>query len=272
MCGFIGMYGDERVAHEMADAPARPPAPRPGRGRHRHLRRRDVPHRARRRARARRASTRAAWPGCPGRMAVGHTRYPTVGGGTADDAQPLYTNTPFGIAMAHNGNVTNYVELKQRRSASRTGRRLGTELRRRGDPQRVRRRASTHRGPEHWFAGAGVHGRAPRSSSACAARTARAAIVGGHGLVAFRDPYGIKPAILGRRDGAASARQWCVASESAVLQVLGYEIVGDLEPGRGRRGRRATARWPVARGRGPGRRRATARACSSTSTSRAPTA
>ena len=61
----------------------------------------------------------------PGFMGIGHTRYPTVGDGTADDAQPLYTNAPHGIAMAHNGNVTNYVELK-RDLGKRDGRRLGT--------------------------------------------------------------------------------------------------------------------------------------------------
>src|SRR5439155_19593789 len=77
-----------------------------------------------------------------------------------------------------------------------------------------------------------------------------AALVGGHGLVAFRDPYGIKPAILGRKvDGRRSS--WCVASESAVLQVLGYEIVDDLKPGEavviekdGRLARRVVAARP----------------------------
>ena len=62
----------------------------------------------------------------PGRFAIGHTRYPTVGSGTAQDAQPLYTNSPYGIVMAHNGNVTNYVELKPRAEGERR-RSLATE-------------------------------------------------------------------------------------------------------------------------------------------------
>lgn len=162
----------------------------------------------------------------PGHIAIGHTRYPTVGGGTAADAQPLYTNSPFGIAMAHNGNVTNFEELKKE-LALKEQRRLGTDC----DVEAILNvfagalaRRSRAAWPDAAFvAMREVYKRVRGSYSG-------AAIVGGKGLVAFRDPYGIKPAILGRR---ANGRRWhyCVASESATLNVLGYEKVRDLDPG-----------------------------------------
>ncbi|MDA1194917.1 MAG: amidophosphoribosyltransferase [Planctomycetota bacterium] len=164
-----------------------------------------------------------------GSLAIGHTRYPTVGGGTEQDAQPLYTNHPFGIAMAHNGNVTNFQELK-RELAEKDERRLGTEC----DVEAIlnvfaaalRRRKPKAGGswPEHVFAAMkDVYKRVRGSYSGVA-------LVGGRGMVAFRDPYGIKPAILGRKKTGRKTA-WCVCSESAVLNVMGYEIVGDLEPG-----------------------------------------
>jgi amidophosphoribosyltransferase len=225
MCGFIGMFGGRDVAAEMADGllvlqhrgqDAAGIATFDG----------ERFHVERGVGLVREVFDEKTLARLPGTMAVGHTRYPTVGSGTADDAQPLYTNSPHGIAMAHNGNVTNYVELR-RGLGDATGRRLGTncdvEVILNIFASALERNA---KGPfaARAFAAVGevfkkVHG----SYSA-------AALVGGHGLVAFRDPYGIKPAILGRRrEGRKTA--WIVASESATLQVLGYEVEGDLKPG-----------------------------------------
>jgi amidophosphoribosyltransferase len=225
MCGFIGMYGQGDVATEMADAllvlqhrgqDAAGIATFDG----------ETFHVERGVGLVRECFDDARLARLPGSMAIGHTRYPTVGSGTADDAQPLYTNSPHGIAMAHNGNVTNYIELRKE-LGERDGRRLGTNC----DVEvilNVFAAALEHqRGgafPARAFAAVKEVFRRVRGSYSAAA------LVGGHGLVAFRDPYGIKPAILGRRiDGKKAS--WCVASESAVLQVLGYETVGDLKPG-----------------------------------------
>ncbi|MHC5010745.1 MAG: amidophosphoribosyltransferase [Planctomycetota bacterium] len=161
-----------------------------------------------------------------GPFALGHTRYPTVGGGTAADAQPLYTNSPHGIAMAHNGNVTNFPELKKELS-TKDDRRLGTSC----DVEAILNvfaSALTRRRDRPWpdaafLAMKEVFRRVRGSYSG-------AALVGGKGLVAFRDPYGIKPAILGRRRNGRT-NHWCVVSESAALNVLGYEVIGDLDPG-----------------------------------------
>jgi amidophosphoribosyltransferase len=164
-----------------------------------------------------------------GGMAIGHTRYPTVGGGTEADAQPLYTNHPYGIAMAHNGNVTNFQQLKDELS-ERDDRRLGTNcdveaiLNVFAAALRRRRKNGRNAWPELVFASMKeVFRRVNGSYSGVA-------LVGGRGLVAFRDPYGIKPAILGRRRRGRRT-SWCVCSESAALNVLGYDVVGDLDAG-----------------------------------------
>lgn len=225
MCGFIGMIGVGPVAQEMADAllvlqhrgqDAAGIATFDG----------ETFHVERGVGLVRECFDDRSLARLRGRMGVGHTRYPTVGGGTADDAQPLYTNAPFGIAMSHNGNVTNYVELK-RTLREKDRRRLSTTC----DVEVILNvfAAALDRSEGRDFAARAfaavreVFKRVRGSYSA-------AAIVGGHGMVAFRDPFGIKPAILGKRvHGKKTA--WCVASESAVHQVLGYEIVRDLGPG-----------------------------------------
>ena len=218
----------------------------------------------------------------PGSVAIGHTRYPTVGGGTAADAQPLYTNTPHGIAMAHNGNVTNFPTLKEAAPAQAvTARRLETTCDVEAHPQRLRRGAPCDR------QGATRPPGPSRSAYIAMERSLRAASVAptaaspssvGHlGMIAFRDPYGIKPAILGTRvtrtDGSALVVRY--ASESAAhSHVLGYRArtrpsspgKSSIFDGAGGHGRAAHILKPLSR------RPLTVRACSSSSTSRGPTA
>jgi amidophosphoribosyltransferase len=167
-------------------------------------------------------------PSLTGSFAIGHTRYPTVGGGTAADAQPLYTNSPYGIAMAHNGNVTNFPTLKKD-LAQRDLRRLETEC----DVEAILNVFASALGRNRKREWADAAFRAMREVyRRVRGSYSGVALVGGRGLVAFRDPYGIKPAILGRRRASRGRRnEWCVASESAALTTLGFEIVGDLEPG-----------------------------------------
>jgi len=230
MCGFIGIQAGERAAFEVADAllvlqhrgqDAAGIASFDGETFH-CLRAsglvNEIFH----------AEDPANLPSLKGSMAIGHTRYPTVGGGTSADAQPLYTNSPYGIAMAHNGNVTNFPELKKE-LAQHDLRRLETECDVEAILNVFASALARNRGrgwPESAFrAMREVYRRVNGSYSGVA-------LVGGRGMVAFRDPFGIKPAILGRRRAARGRRsEWCVASESAALNVLGFEVVGDLEPG-----------------------------------------
>ncbi|WP_420426549.1 amidophosphoribosyltransferase [Algiphilus sp.] len=162
-----------------------------------------------------------------GHMGIGHVRYPTAGEASAAEAQPLYTNMPYGISIAHNGNLTNTKALKDELFAD-DRRHINTdsdseillnifahELMEQGDG-----RLSA----ENIFAAvAELHARA-RGAYACVA------LITGFGMVAFRDPFGIRPAILGRRSGP-NGDDYMVASESVALDALQFEIIGDIAPG-----------------------------------------
>jgi len=162
-----------------------------------------------------------------GDLALGHVRYPTVGSGGGEDAQPFTVNFPFGIAMAHNGNVANYDELK-------------------GDLEHDSLRV-LYSGCDvevilNVFAGAlareanGVFSLAAYHAAVREVyRTVRGAysvvgFVAGHGLFAFRDPYGIKPIAFGRRK-VAGGYAYAVASESVVLSTIDYEVLPWGSPG-----------------------------------------
>jgi amidophosphoribosyltransferase len=158
-----------------------------------------------------------------GSLGVGHVRYPTVGSGGGEDAQPFTVNYPFGIVMAHNGNVANYEELLED-LASRGLRHVNSGC----DVEVLLNLFATAlaRHGRDGF-GLGAYHAAVREVY----RTVRGAysvvgFVAGHGLFAFRDPYGIKPIAMGRRAGA-----WAVASESVVLSALGYELLPPEPPG-----------------------------------------
>ncbi|MEN1941094.1 amidophosphoribosyltransferase [Luteimonas sp. MJ246] len=162
-----------------------------------------------------------------GRVGIGHCRYPTAGSEGHDEAQPFYVNSPYGIALAHNGNLINTDAL--RREVFETDRRnVNTE----SDSEVLlnvfaheldRERALT---PEAALkAVEGLHRRARGGY-------AGVALVLGLGLVAFRDPNGIRPLVLGRRETGAGT-EYAVASESVALDILGFERVRDVEPGEG---------------------------------------
>jgi amidophosphoribosyltransferase len=149
-----------------------------------------------------------------GSMGIGHVRYPTIGGGDPEDAQPFYINTPFGIAIAHNGNTINYASL--RKTLTEKGRHINTscdvevllnifaEGLQDGDPFSAAERVMEE----------------VKGSYSCVYYIARI------GLFAFRDPHGIKPLILGHKNNS-----YAVASESVALDVLGYKIDKDIMSG-----------------------------------------
>jgi amidophosphoribosyltransferase len=164
-----------------------------------------------------------------GRIGIGHCRYPTAGSDGTDEAQPFYVNSPYGIAFAHNGNLVNTEQL--RREMFEDDRRhintdsdsevllnvLAHEL------QLNERNALT---PDQLFkAVAGVHARA-RGGYACLA------MIQGYGILAFRDPNGIRPLVLGERV-TALGNEYAVASESVALDILGFTRLRDVEPGEG---------------------------------------
>jgi amidophosphoribosyltransferase len=162
-----------------------------------------------------------------GRVGIGHCRYPTAGSESTAEAQPFYVNSPYGIALGHNGNLVNTDAL--RREMFEDDRRhintdsdseillniLAHEL------QIQERHALT---PDHIFkAVAGVHARA-RGGYAIVS------LLLGYGIVAFRDPYGIRPLVLGERD-TDNGMEYAVASESVALDILGFRRLRDVAPG-----------------------------------------
>ncbi len=164
-----------------------------------------------------------------GHWGIGHVRYPTAGSAeNAAEAQPFYVNSPFGLLLAHNGNLTNSEALKREMFVSDL-RHINT-----GSDSEVLLNVLAHElqaackglklDEEAIFrAVAGVHRR-------CRGAYAVVVMIAGYGLLAFRDPYGIRPLVIGRNDTAAGA-EWLVASESVALDVLGFRLLRDVAPG-----------------------------------------
>jgi len=163
-----------------------------------------------------------------GHIGVGHVRYPTVGVGSDEDVQPFHMVFPLGIAMAHNGNVTNFLELKERLKIK--GVRLGSSCdvevilyvfaRALGD----RVKATGKIEPEDVFAAVNVVFEKVKGAYSVAA------VLADGGMVCFRDPFGIKPIVFGQKLTDKGLSYAC-ASESVVLDVNGYERTLDIGPG-----------------------------------------
>jgi amidophosphoribosyltransferase len=165
----------------------------------------------------------------PGHMGIAHCRYPTAGSArNSAEAQPFYVNSPFGIVLAHNGNLTNADTLKE--EMFRTDlRHINTSsdsevllnvfaheleqasVKLRLDPQTI------------FTAVANVHRR-------CRGAYAVVAMIAGYGVVAFRDPFGIRPAVIGYNETEAGA-EYMVASESVAVDALGFRVLRDIAPG-----------------------------------------
>jgi amidophosphoribosyltransferase len=162
-----------------------------------------------------------------GHIGIGHCRYPTAGSDNADEAQPFYVNSPYGIAFAHNGNLVN-TEALRREMFQDDRRHINTDsdsevlLNVLAHELQIQDRMALT--PDQIFkAVAGVHARA-RGGYACLA------LIQGYGLLAFRDPHGIRPLVLGERV-TPEGREYAVASESVAFDVLGFKRVRDVAPG-----------------------------------------
>jgi amidophosphoribosyltransferase len=165
-----------------------------------------------------------------GTSGLGHVRYATKGNAfNENEAQPFYVNAPYGIILVHNGNLTNTQQLTDelfridRRHLNTTS---DTELLVNVLANELQEQVSgLDLDPEQVFTAISrVHDRVEGSYAAIA-------LIAGHGLLAFRDPYGIRPLVLGRRQTGLVGNEWIVASESLVLESAGYELVRDVAPG-----------------------------------------
>src|SRR5215212_5937433 len=165
----------------------------------------------------------------PGNIGIAHCRYPTAGSAfNAAEAQPFYVNSPFGIVLGHNGNLTNSEQLK--------GEMFRTDLRHinTGSDSEVLVNVLAHElekasvklrlDPQTVFrAVANVHRRV-RGAYAVVA------MIAGYGVVAFRDPFGIRPAVIGYNETPAGT-EYMVASESVAVDALGFRLLRDIGPG-----------------------------------------
>jgi len=165
--------------------------------------------------------------GLDGELGIGHVRYPTAGCDRPDEAQPMYVNSPCGIALGHNGNLINCERLSGE-LFEQDRRHINTE----SDSEvllnvlahELGHRTGRSIAPETVFEAVdAMHRR-------CQGGYAAVALIAGVGLLGIRDPNGIRPAVLGQRETSRGS-EYIIASESVVLDILGFELLGDLAPG-----------------------------------------
>src|SRR5471032_2973805 len=164
-----------------------------------------------------------------GACGIAHTRYPTAGSAwSAAESQPFYVNSPFGIVLGHNGNLTNTDQLKSdlfRQDLRHVNTNSDSEVLLNVLAHELQEGSTNYKlDPATIFAAvSGVHRR-------CRGAYAVVAMIAGYGLLAFRDPYGIRPLVYGKLE-TEHGTEYLVASESVALDALGYERVRDIAPG-----------------------------------------
>ena len=162
-----------------------------------------------------------------GGMGIGHVRYPTAGGAHSSEAQPFYTNSPYGVALGHNGNLTNAHALKDlllKEDLRHLNTGSDSEILLNVFAHELQRVGGVEPDERAIFkAVSAVHKR-------CRGGYAITALVAGYGVVGFRDPFGIRPLVYGKRE-TESGTEYMLASESVALDVCGFQLVRDVAPG-----------------------------------------
>ena len=162
-----------------------------------------------------------------GNMGIGHVRYPTAGSSSSAQAQPMYVNSPYGITLAHNGNLTNATQLKSelfRDDLRHINTDSDSEVLLNVFARELQRLKVLEPAPDDIFeAVSRLHAR-------CKGAYAVVALVLGSGMVGFRDEFGIRPLVFGKRE-SESGFEYMLASESAALNLLGFKLVRDVAPG-----------------------------------------
>ena len=228
MCGIVGIVSDSSVNQQVYDALALLQhrgqdstgiATADGRSIHMHKAKGQV----------REAFRTRDMRSLLGTIGLGHVRYATRGEARNElEAQPFYVNAPYGIVLVHNGNLTNTREL-ERELATVDHRHVNsgsdTEMLVNVLGSELQGLVGTELDADQVFeAVRRVHGRIRGSYAVIA-------LIAGHGMLAFRDPFGIRPLVLGRRTSEAGRDEWMVASESVALTGSGFQLVRDVAPG-----------------------------------------
>ena len=163
-----------------------------------------------------------------GNLGIGHIRYPTAGSSSPSEAQPFYVNSPYGIALAHNGNLTNTDKLRNKvfeLARRHINTNSDSEVLLNIFASELDKFPTYPLSPDNIFTAIHNVHTIIKGAYACVA------MIIGHGLVAFRDPYGIRPLVIGRRILENQKIEYMVASESVALDILDFEFMRDVEPG-----------------------------------------
>ncbi|CBL45217.1 Glutamine amidotransferase, class-II:phosphoribosyltransferase [gamma proteobacterium HdN1] len=162
-----------------------------------------------------------------GNMGIGHVRYPTEGTSSSAEAQPFYVNSPYGITLAHNGNLTNTAEIGEdlfKEDLRHINTNSDSEVLLNAfahELQRLGKLVATE--DDIFTAVSQVHKR-------CRGAYAVVAMITGYGIVGFRDPHGIRPLCFGERE-TDNGVEYMIASESVALQSMGFTLIRDVLPG-----------------------------------------
>ncbi len=162
-----------------------------------------------------------------GNVGIGHVRYPTAGCDTSAEAQPFYVNAPYGICLAHNGNLTNAAELADvliREDRRHLNTSSDSEVLLNVLASELQRFGATRASASDIFAALSAVYRRIRGGYAVVA------MVLGHGIIGFRDPNGIRPLVIGTRENVRG-REYMMASESVALDQSGFKLLRDVGPG-----------------------------------------
>jgi amidophosphoribosyltransferase len=162
-----------------------------------------------------------------GNIGIGHTRYPTVGEGSVEDAQPFWVSYPFGIAGVHNGNVTNFRQLKKElfeKSRKIVNSNCDVEVILHVFAEYLEKNRSTELTADQVFHAVRYVYRKVKGSYSVVI------YIAGKGMVGFRDPFGLRPLLFGiKKDKLVSS--FAFASESVTLDSIGFSTIQDVEPG-----------------------------------------
>ncbi|QOW45629.1 MULTISPECIES: amidophosphoribosyltransferase [Acinetobacter] len=163
-----------------------------------------------------------------GNYGIGHVRYPTAGSSSSAEAQPFYVNSPYGITLAHNGNLTNAADIHDdlfKTDLRHMNTDSDSEVLLNVFAHELQKCGTLEPKPEDIF-----H-TVKRVHERCKGAYGVVAMITGHGIVGFRDPNGIRPLIYGSRELETGEKEYIIASESVAITALGFKVERDIAPG-----------------------------------------
>ncbi len=163
-----------------------------------------------------------------GNIGIAHVRYPTAGSSSSAESQPFYVNSPYGIVLAHNGNLTNQEDLAKeifKEDLRHVNTNSDSEVLLNIFAHELQSQKQLNPEAKHIFSAI------DRLYKRCHGAYAVIAMISGYGIVGFRDPNGIRPLIYGEKTNKNGKKEYMIASESVALDTQGFKIVRDVKPG-----------------------------------------